>query len=185
MPSFLLAFCLYLGELRAALEDTIEEGLTQVVVVEAEAGVGKSRLGAELRREVEGARVLMTTTSPLSRGAAETVFVDRAPVVLQQLRANLALLDCDRGRTVCMDAGRYLEGPASCWDVVFLDPPFDEDLVGRACELIDRSGVLSENGLVYVEEQKSRPRPELPAGWAVWKERTAGNVRYALVTVGA
>ena len=68
---------------------------------------------------------------------------------------------------------------------MFLDPPFAEDLVGRACELIDRSGVLSENGLVYVEEQKSRPRPELPAGWTVLKERTAGNVRYALLTADA
>jgi len=62
-----------LAFLRAALEETVEEGATQVVVISADAGVGKSRLAAELRAEAEGVRVLMATTSPLSRGSSGAV----------------------------------------------------------------------------------------------------------------
>ena len=122
----------------------------------------------------------------LSRGAAGSVFVETSAKALATLRHNIDDLDAAGASIVAASAFDYLERErGGKFDIVFLDPPFAEDLVGRACELIDRSGVLSENGLVYVEEQKSRPRPELPAGWTVLKERTAGNVRYALLTADA
>jgi hypothetical protein len=37
---------------------------------------------------------------------------------------------------------------------------------------------------VYLEQDRSNPDPELPEGWAVKKNKTAGMVRYMLMQVG-
>jgi 16S rRNA (guanine966-N2)-methyltransferase len=122
----------------------------------------------------------------LSRGAAESVFVETSAKALARLRHNIDDLQAEGATVITGSAFDYLEARGvGKFDVVFLDPPFGEDLVTQACERLERSGALAEGALVYIEEQRSRSLPELPAGWAVWKERTAGNVRYALVTVGA
>jgi 16S rRNA (guanine966-N2)-methyltransferase len=122
----------------------------------------------------------------LSRGAAESVFVETSAKALATLRHNIEDLKAEGATVIAASAFDYLEaGGVGKFDVVFLDPPFGEDLLARTCELLERSGALPEGGLVYIEEQKLRPLPELPAGWSVLKERTAGNVRYALVTVDA
>ena len=122
----------------------------------------------------------------LSRGAAESVFVETSGKALGALRRNVELLEATGASVFAGSAFDYLgESGARKFDIVFVDPPFADDLTGRVCEIIARSGVLAEGGLVYVEEQKSRPLPELPDGWTILKERTAGNVRYALLTVNA
>ena len=122
----------------------------------------------------------------LSRGAAGSVFVETSAKALATLRHNIDDLQAEGATVIAASAFDYLEaGGAVKFDVVFLDPPFGEDLLAQACELVERSGALAEGSLVYIEEQKSRSLPELPVGWSVVKERTAGNVRYALLTVGA
>jgi 16S rRNA (guanine966-N2)-methyltransferase len=122
----------------------------------------------------------------LSRGAAETVFVETSAKALSALRKNVNILEANGASVVAASAFDYLgQGAAGKFDVIFLDPPFAEDMVEKACRLVEQSGVLRRGGLVYIEEQKSRALPELPEGWTLLKERTAGNVRYALVTVGA
>ena len=63
----------------------------------------------------------------LSRGAAEAVFVERAAPALKALRANLARLGMKEGAQVVPGTVaaflRKESGP--CFDVVFLDPPYD------------------------------------------------------------
>jgi 16S rRNA (guanine966-N2)-methyltransferase len=51
--------------------------------------------------------------------------------------------------------------------------------VERACALLAR-GWLTPHAALYLETAASAPAPALPAGWALTRERTAGQVRYAL-----
>jgi 16S rRNA (guanine(966)-N(2))-methyltransferase RsmD len=67
----------------------------------------------------------------LSRGAAHVTFVERAPAALSALRDNLAKLGLTAGFRI--HAGgvaafmRKLKPiPGHCFDLVFLDPPYDE-----------------------------------------------------------
>jgi 16S rRNA (guanine966-N2)-methyltransferase len=108
---------------------------------------------------IEGARCLdlyagsgALGLEALSRGANEVVFVEKSAVA------------------------------AAVLDVVFLDPPFAADLLGDLCRLLDERGWLAAGARVYLEQDTERPLPRLPDGWAVFREQTAGQVRYALVT---
>ncbi len=121
----------------------------------------------------------------LSRGAASVMFIEKSPVAAKQLRRNIDVLDA-RGATVHQhDTLDYLRGTApGPFDLVFLDPPFADDLVEETCRLLDQHNLLAADALVYVELPKTGAEPQLPSGWQVQKNKTAGNVRYMLVSTG-
>jgi 16S rRNA (guanine966-N2)-methyltransferase len=118
----------------------------------------------------------------LSRGAAEVCFVERQTAVARALEASLQRLGCDTARVVVADALRFLAGPAQRFDIVFLDPPFDEGVaLGNLCTLLG-TGWLGRDARVYLEMPRDHDLPELPSGWTVLREKSAGEVRYALAS---
>jgi 16S rRNA (guanine966-N2)-methyltransferase len=121
----------------------------------------------------------------LSRGAASVVFVEKSPVAAKQLRRNIDVLDAQGATVLQQDALGYLRGGAGGpFDVVFLDPPFADDLVEETCRLLDQHDLLADDARVYIELPKIGVGAQLPTGWQVQKDKTAGNVRYMLVSTG-
>jgi len=121
----------------------------------------------------------------LSRGAGATVFVERSPVAARQLQSNVDVLGADGATVLQLDALDYLRGAAGPkFDIVFLDPPFAADLLEETCRLLAEQRLLENGALVYLEQDQSKPDPELPDDWVVEKNKTAGMVRYMLVRAG-
>jgi 16S rRNA (guanine966-N2)-methyltransferase len=116
----------------------------------------------------------------LSRGAARVVFVDLAPAALRQIDVNLATLKSARGETVRMDAMRYIEGMATPFDVVFLDPPYRQGLVAPAMARLVEGGWLAGGARVYLEHEAEAGPPQMPTGWELHRSAAAGRVRYHL-----
>ncbi len=118
----------------------------------------------------------------LSRFAAQVVMVDKNPQAIKMLRSNLTLLKADNAQMVQMDAAAYLQqeniGP---FDIVFLDPPFNLHLVEKFCQLLNQSGCLSEQAIIYIEMEKNTPLPQLPEQWHITKNKTAGQLAYYLI----
>jgi 16S rRNA (guanine966-N2)-methyltransferase len=52
------------------------------------------------------------------------------------------------------------------------------------CRLLAERGILSPRGRLYLEQDRLQSLPDLPPGWNILKNKTAGNVRYALVAPG-
>ena len=121
----------------------------------------------------------------LSRGARSTVFVEQSAVAARQLRKNIDLLEAEGARVCQVSASDYLqEEKADRFDIVFLDPPFAKDSLTETCRLLAERGLLAEKAVVYLELARDQDMPTLPEGWQVRKDKTAGNVRYALVDTG-
>ena len=119
----------------------------------------------------------------LSRGAASAVFVERSAIATRMLRANIATLRAEGAEVLQMDALDFSQAQASApFDLVFLDPPFAADMLNDLCRLLSDRKLLASNARIYLEQDRDRPEPELPEGWQVLKNKTAGNVRYMLVT---
>ena len=120
----------------------------------------------------------------LSRGAAEAVFVERSPVAARQLQKNIDLLDASGASVVTQGALDYLQRDASRrFDLVFLDPPFADDLLEETCRLLAARQHLARGAQVYLEQDRAKPEPRLPDNWRIKKNKTAGNVRYMLAMV--
>lgn len=143
-----------------------------------------------LATEVVGARCLdlfagsgALGLEALSRGAAACLFVDAAPAVCSRLEAAIAAIGAGSADVRCGDGPRLLERDAiGPFDVVFLDPPFDSDLLARALSALTSPGLLAADARVYVEYPAASP-PLFPAGWELLRQRRAGDVGYALLAV--
>jgi len=124
-----------------------------------------------LQQDVVGARCLdlfagsgALGLEALSRGAAETVFVEQAVAASRALQEQLIRFGGERkGRVVEMGAARYLRTPAAPFDIVFLDPPFGRDALAEYVPLLDSGNWLNVGGLVYLENEKTAGAPPLPA----------------------
>ena len=121
----------------------------------------------------------------LSRGAKDVVFVEKSAVAARQLRRNVEVLGAQGAKVLQQDARDFLRRAATePFDIVFLDPPFADDLIEETCRLLEESRLLAEGALVYVELPKNGAGAQFPPGWQVQKDKTAGNVRYMLVSAG-
>lgn len=125
----------------------------------------------------------------LSRGAAQVVFIESSAQACEALRYNLNLLDPDllasgKARIICTSSLLWLEQSHKDGDthfnIVFLDPPFDANVYDACSALLDRSGTLAPDSLIYIEEPCANKTPFAPASWHLEKKRRAGNVAYQL-----
>ena len=118
----------------------------------------------------------------LSRGAAEAVFVETSPLAASTLQKNIAALEATEATVRRADAVNYVQHPGTDqFDIIFLDPPFADDLHGNLCKLLNESSILAADALVYIEEDRAKPEVALPPNWQTLKTKSAGNVRYSLV----
>lgn len=141
-----------------------------------------------LAPHIEGAKVLDAFAGSgalyleaLSRGAAEAVALDSNQAAINSLRQNLETLRCPRGQVIQSDAQRYLQGePKFAFDLVFLDPPFHQDLLPTTCALLEERQWLAANAWIYTESETPPSTLQLPGNWRLHREKKAGQVYYAL-----
>jgi 16S rRNA (guanine966-N2)-methyltransferase len=148
-----------------------------------------------LQHDVAGARCLdlfagsgALGLEALSRGAKELVFVEQAVAASRALSEQLTRLGAGRkGQVVEMGAARYLRTPAqppgTCFDIVFLDPPYGRGLLAEYVPMLDSGNWLKPGGLVYLENEKAEGAPALPTHWELLKSKSAGEVGYHLARV--
>jgi len=122
-----------------------------------------------------------------SRGAAEVVLCERAPALLRVLQANARRLGAQTLRIVGGDALATMAAlPAGAWDVVFLDPPFDDARSGDerlyAAALQEVRRLLRPEGWLYLESPRAWGGDELAAlGWRLHRHLRAGTVHAHLL----
>ncbi len=119
----------------------------------------------------------------LSRGAASVVLIDNAAPSLAVIQTNIEGLEvADRARVVRADAARLTNGAdiPGPFDLVFLDPPYDEGLEAAALESLASAELLDERA-VCVVETRSNHDFEAPMGYAVEDRRTYGQARISFL----
>jgi 16S rRNA (guanine966-N2)-methyltransferase len=113
----------------------------------------------------------------LSRGARHATFVDRDARALAAIRRNLAALELDSATVHRRDVRTFLSAASGPWDIVFLDPPYDD--AARWAEPLSRalSAVLSDDARIVTESDTRSPLIlELP----LEVERVYGDTRIAI-----
>ncbi len=116
----------------------------------------------------------------LSRGAAEVVMVDSDRQVVQNLKESGSQL-ASRGLSVIQSSAlNYLAGPATPFDIVFLDPPFRQGLLADCIQQLESSGWLTSHAWIYLESETDLEELSLPAGWKISRSKHTGQVRYNL-----
>jgi 16S rRNA G966 N2-methylase RsmD len=89
---------------------------------------------------------------------------------------NQLQLKATKAKILNTDALQFLGQVSEKFDVVFVDPPYQQGLVDKVLPLL--KNILAENALVYVEAEFAI---KSGVGWQVLKHGKAGNVFYHLI----
>jgi 16S rRNA (guanine966-N2)-methyltransferase len=117
----------------------------------------------------------------LSRGAKNCTALENNRTAISQLNSNKTQLNAINLNVIAADTHSFLNKNAAKarYDVVFLDPPFDQKLHLKIAKLLTEGSWLASNALIYCEIPIAEPLC-FPANWLLLKDKTAGNVRFCL-----
>jgi len=115
----------------------------------------------------------------LSRGADQVHLIELNKTAAKQLTSNKQLLKANNLQVSNTNILDFLKTQATQhFDIVFIDPPFRQDLVTQTCKLLE-NGWLTEQALIYVEMEAEGSQPP-PSNWKLLKEKISGQVAYRL-----
>lgn len=115
-----------------------------------------------------------------SRGARRVVQVESNLQSCRQLRANVERLNASQIQVRQADVLKFLADCEESFDLVFLDPPFGQGLILQTCQSLC-GAVLAPHAKIYIEAERQFAWDNLPSSWRLLKQKTAGDVSYALV----
>ena len=120
-----------------------------------------------------------------SRGAEKVTFVERNKEYLQKIK-NVYLemsekADCD---FFCAECLEWIQNNNSGtkYDLIFIDPPFNKNLVHDLLAAILEKELLSKNGQIYFEFEKKLDL-EIPKSLNLKKKKSLGKKSYVLAEV--
>jgi 16S rRNA (guanine966-N2)-methyltransferase len=122
----------------------------------------------------------------LSRDADHCTFVELNKAAAQSLKNNLSLLKTAKGQVQQNNALNWLDQQANNseqpgFTVVFLDPPFANNMLQETLDKLAASNCLAAGALIYWEAAKEQAIPQLPASWVMQKHKQTGQVQYGLI----
>ena len=129
----------------------------------------------------------------LSRGAKSMTFVDESSKVIAYLQQQLKLLAAQEQAYVhkaklhvISNTHLRLTPPwdknrmVSCFDIVFLDPPFNKGYLEPCCNWLEQENLLTPNAYIYIEAEAALKTLPVPKHWQIMRSKTASHVSYHL-----
>ncbi len=115
----------------------------------------------------------------LSRGARHCTFLETSSAAIDGINAHLSLLNAgDRGRAINTNALSWRDDP---FDIVFVDPPFSENLAIHSLRHLINNQLLTDSALVYLEVASTASLEGLPPALSIVRDKQSGAVRYLLL----
>lgn len=155
--------------------DRVKEGLFNVIQFDIEGRrvldlfAGTGQLGIEC----------------LSRGAAHCTFVDRRKDAAALIRDNLRVTRLsERAKVIQGDALSYLRSAGERYHLIFLDPPYDANLLNPTIKTLAGIDILAGNGIIICESRADQELPELPPPFEKSKDYRYGKIKVTLYRKG-
>ncbi|MGR8935665.1 MAG: 16S rRNA (guanine(966)-N(2))-methyltransferase RsmD [Gammaproteobacteria bacterium] len=115
-----------------------------------------------------------------SRGAEIVVQVEHNAAAARQLREHYRILDARQLRLEEQEVLDFLRSKAQIFDIVFMDPPFGQNLIQPVCRLLEQQGWLATQAKIYIEAEAAWTSVGIPENWRLLKAKIAGEVGYRL-----
>lgn len=87
----------------------------------------------------------------ISRGAKQVVMVDNNYLVIKHLNKLKELFNTNNATIIKSDYTKYLKTTNLKFDIIYLDPPYDLDIIPKILELININNLLNKKGIIIIE----------------------------------
>jgi 16S rRNA (guanine966-N2)-methyltransferase len=112
-----------------------------------------------------------------SRGALEVTMIEKVPEVYQHLKKTAAAFKQANINIIKNDCLNFLKDCTKQFDIIFLDPPYQSQLLQETMQYLSQSNHLAESGIVYAESDKPL---HFDGHWQCIKSKKAATVYYGL-----
>ena len=144
----------------------------------------KEGMFSALQCDIEGRKVLDLFAGTgqlgiecLSRGAQSAVFVERRRDAVALIRDNLKTTELTaKARVVSGDSMEYLKSLRETFDIIFLDPPYAENLLESAIAHIAKFDILAPHGIMAAEHPADKVLPALAPPYRVQRTYRYGKI---------
>ena len=122
----------------------------------------------------------------LSRGAKDVILVEQNADSLACIKENLKSTKLtEEARVLAMDVFRaipQLEAEGKPFDIIFMDPPYDNDLEKRVLECLGNSCLVNEDTLIVVEASSQTDFSYLESfGFEMFREKNYKNNKHVFI----
>ena len=111
-----------------------------------------------------------------SRGAFRADLVENNQTACRQLIKSRNELTAQQVYVHCDDVLNYLSTTTNTFDIVFIDPPFDQNIITQVAKAIQQSGILKPESLIYIEQSKENEAPIVPSQWSLYRQKANGRI---------
>jgi 16S rRNA (guanine966-N2)-methyltransferase len=122
----------------------------------------------------------------LSRNAKSVSFIEQSPILVRYLTQQIKQLGAEDQAEVYhtrfpFTPSQVFKGQKPLFNLVFLDPPFHQNLINVACLWLEKAGLLAPESKVYIETECPINAALLPENWQIQQCKIAGQVHYGLI----
>lgn len=144
----------------------------------------KEAMFSILQFDIEGRRVLdlfagtgQLGIESLSRGAKSCVFVERRKDALDTVRDNIALTKLEENASIVVgESLEYLKNRKGQFDLVFLDPPYQGELLEKSLLSIESFDILAPHGIIVAEHPATAVLPTLAEPYSLHRTYRYGQI---------
>lgn len=114
----------------------------------------------------------------LSRGASFVVLVENNRSCLISIKRNLEMLKIENCSVISLStepAIVKLYNNKEKFDIIFLDPPYNQELAKKTLQLISAYDILAANGLLILQHSRKENLPETQGGLILFKRSKYGD----------
>ena len=106
--------------------------------------------------------------------------VDQSREVVHALEAGASTLQAENLTIYAASVPAQLRQTEQPFDIIFLDPPYQANLLMPTCHYLEENHFLADSAYIYLEAKEIIKDNELPKNWRIIKCKQAGQVVYHL-----
>lgn len=119
----------------------------------------------------------------ISRGAKKCFFVDKSSQSISVLKKNIEKCRCSSATEIirgdCIKAIELLGEKGVKFDCIFMDPPYNKDLVSLTIEKIYEADIIKKEIIIVAEHEISLMPPERISGFKRYATRGYGVIQFS------
>ncbi|MBL4630490.1 MAG: 16S rRNA (guanine(966)-N(2))-methyltransferase RsmD [Paraglaciecola sp.] len=114
----------------------------------------------------------------LSRDAKSCTFIELDKKVAKQVADNIQLLNLPAQQAKIIQGNTLgtLNNLSHSYDLIFLDPPFNQNLLSQTIEGIVENALSATDGVIYIECEGQGIAYSVPENWQLIKEKRSAQI---------
>lgn len=115
----------------------------------------------------------------ISRHAKHVTALESNKTILYNLKNNIFRLNIKNIKTIYTNTLEWLKKQSSKYDIIFLDPPYNSNILQKTIFLIDQKKKIKKYGYIYVEKNR-KEKIQYPKSWILYKTKYTKTIQYQL-----